>query len=202
MKPNYINIFSATELLGMSFCIRDYQYSCQLKRNNILQLLNDIWEYRIERNNINTFYYLQPIVVHKTQWQDINNNTIEGYELIKGQERLITLHRIITFLILEYLYSDLITEGYPDNLFSLYYKPGLETRAFLEKNVCAETKPDLLNMIEVYHCIKHWFEDGKKGNSRFLKAAMLEILLPVIIKKDNGEKKFQEWSVQVLLHEI
>ncbi len=202
MAYNQIDTLSITELLGKNFYIPEYQRGYRWTRNNVLQLLNDIWEYRKEPNNTNTFYCLQPVVVRETKWKDIDENAIEGYELIDGQQRLTTLHRIVTYLTLEYLQSDLKTEGYPENLFSIYYKTRLESKAFLETNAENITKPDLYYMSEAYKCIKEWFEDGKKGIPRQVKDEVLKIILPSILKDEKGAKQLPEWSVQVIWYEI
>ena len=181
MQENQIKTLSITELLGNNFYIPEYQRGYRWTKTNVLQLLNDIWEYRQEPNNRNTFYCLQPVVVRKADWQDIDGNIIQGFELIDGQQRLTTLHRIVTYLTLEYLQNNLKSEGYPDNLYSIYYKTRLESKAFLESNQVNNTKPDLYYMSEAYKCIKEWFEDGKKGIPRQVKDEMLKIILPSIL---------------------
>src|SRR5690606_35636444 len=196
MQENQIKTVTVTELLGNNFYIPEYQRGYRWTKTNVLQLLNDIWEYRQEPKNRNTFYCLQPVVVRKAKWHDEDGNTVGGFELIDGQQRLTTVHRIITYLMLEYLQNDLISEGYPDNLYSIYYKTRLESKAFLETNQVNNTKPDLYYMSEAYKCIKEWFEDGKKGIPRHVKDEVLKIILPSVLQKDNGEKQLPEWSVQ------
>ena len=202
MQENQIKTLSISELLGNNFYIPEYQRGYRWTKTNVLQLLNDIWEYRQEPNNRNTFYCLQPVVVRKADWQDINGKTIQGFELIDGQQRLTTLHRIVTYLTLEYLQNNLKSEGYPDNLYSIYYKTRLVSKAFLETNEVNNTKPDLYYMSEAYKCIKEWFEDGNKGIPRQVKDEMLKIILPSILTNDKVEKQLPEWSVQVIWYEI
>lgn len=202
MQENQIKTLSITELLGDNFYIPEYQRGYRWTKTNVLQLLNDIWEYRQEPNNRNTFYCLQPVVVRKAEWQDIEGKTIQGYELIDGQQRLTTLHRIITYLTLEYLQNNLKSEGYQNDLYSIYYKTRLESKAFLETNTSNNTKPDLYYMSEAYNCIKEWFEDGKKGIPRQVKDEILKIILPSILTNDKVEKQLPEWSVQVIWYEI
>ena len=202
MEENQIKTLTVTEFLGKNFFIPEYQRGYRWTKTNVLQLLNDIWEYRQEPNNRNTFYCLQPVVVRQAEWQDINGTTIQGFELIDGQQRLTTLHRILTYLTLEYLQSDLQSEGYSDNLYSIYYKTRLESKTFLEANKSDNTKHDLHYMSEAYKTIKEWFEDGKKGIPRQVKDEMLKIILPSILTNDKGEKQLPEWSVQVIWYEI
>jgi hypothetical protein len=192
-----------TELLGKAFYIPEYQRGYRWTNYNVLQLLNDIWEYRQKRNNQDTFYCLQPVVVRLTEWKDASNNTVEGYELIDGQQRLTTIHRIITYLMREHLRSDLRAEGYADNLFSIYYKTRPESQAFLESNDYRDDIPDLYYMSEAYRCIKAWCEDVSGGRvPRQVREEMLKILLPGIIKQENGYIALPEWSVQVIWYEI
>lgn len=201
MTDNLIETKSITEILGMNFYIPEYQRGYRWTKHNVLQLLNDIWEYR--QNGIaKTFYCLQPVVVREKTWHDIEGHTISGYELIDGQQRLTTIHRIITYLTLEHLRSDLKEEGYSENLFSIYYKTRLESKAFLESNTADYRKPDLFYMSEAYNHIKEWFEDGKKGIPRQVKDEVLKVLLPSIIHGENGGKQLPEWSVQIIWYEI
>ncbi|MCB0539065.1 MAG: DUF262 domain-containing protein [Bacteroidetes bacterium] len=202
MEENQIKTLTVTELLGKNFFIPEYQRGYRWTKTNVLQLLNDIWEYRQEPNNRNTFYCLQPVVVRQAEWQDINGTTIQGYELIDGQQRLTTLHRILTYLTLEYLQNNLKSEGYSENLYSIYYKTRLESKTFLETNNADNTKPDLHYMSEAYKTIKEWFEEGKRGIPRQVKDEMMKIILPSIITNDKGEKQLPEWSVQVIWYEI
>lgn len=201
MAVNQIETKTITELLGMNFYIPEYQRGYRWTHHNVLQLLNDIWEYR-KNGVVKTFYCLQPVVVREKTWQDISGQTISGYELIDGQQRLTTIHRIITYLTLEYLQTDLLAEGYAKNLFSIYYKTRLESKAFLESNKDDHTKPDLYYMSEAYSHIKDWFEDGKKGIPRQVKDEVLKILLPSVIIDNKGEKQLPEWSVQIIWYEI
>ncbi|REC63475.1 hypothetical protein DRF65_05095 [Chryseobacterium pennae] len=201
MNENSIKTLSITELLGHNFYIPEYQRGYRWTKTNVSQLLEDIWEYR-KKGIAKTYYCLQPVVVKKHIWKDIDGNSIEGFELIDGQQRLTTLHRIITYLTLEYLHNNLKSEGYTDNLYSIYYKTRLESKTFLETNEINCTKPDLYYMSEAYQCIKEWFENGDKGIPRQVKDEMLKIILPSISLNDKEEKETPEWSVQVIWYEV
>lgn len=202
MQQNQIETRTITELLGMNFFIPDYQRGYRWTTNNVLQLLEDVWEYRKNSVNRNTFYCLQPIVVRKASWVDFNGGTVDGFELIDGQQRLTTIHRILTYLILEYLNTKLTEEGYNDELYSIYYQTRLESKDFLDQNIQDLTKPDLYYMSNTYETIKTWFESGEKGIPRQVKSEFLNILLPSLSKDANGNKQLPEWSVQVIWYEI
>ena len=168
MHENEINVKTITELLGLNFYIPEYQRGYRWTKDNVTQLLDDIWEYR-NKGKAHTFYCLQPVVVKKANWKDMQGTDIEGYELIDGQQRLTTLHRIITYLQLEHLNGCLMQEGYANELYAIYYKTRLESKNLLNSKNYDATMPDLYYMSEAYITIKTWFEDGRKGIARQVK---------------------------------
>jgi len=201
MTENQINLKTITEILGLNFYIPEYQRGYRWTKDNVTQLLDDIWEYRT-KGKAHTFYCLQPVVVKDAVWEDAQGKPVKGYELIDGQQRLTTLHRIITYLQLEHLNGGLLQEGYTNELYDIYYKTRLESKDFLKSNTYNATMPDLYYMSEAYKTIKNWFEDGKKGIARQVKDKMLSILIPSVIYDEEGIKVQPEWSVQVIWYEI
>jgi uncharacterized protein with ParB-like and HNH nuclease domain len=201
MLENEINLKTITELLGLNFYIPEYQRGYRWSKDNVTQLLDDIWEYR-NKGTAYSFYCLQPVVVKLSVWKDGAGNDVNGYELIDGQQRLTTLHRIITFLQLEHLNGGLKAEGYENELYDIYYKTRLESKDFLNTSNNDASMPDLYYMSEAYKTIKSWFEDGKKGIARQVKDKMLSILIPGIVLNEEGKKVLPEWSVQVIWYEI
>lgn len=201
MQENEINLKTITELLGLNFYIPEYQRGYRWTKDNVTQLLDDIWEYR-NKGAAYSFYCLQPVVVKLAVWQDAQGKDVSGYELIDGQQRLTTLHRIITFLQLEHLNGGLKKEGYAEELYAIYYKTRLESKDFLNAANYDASMPDLYYMSEAYNTIKSWFEDGKKGISRQVKDKMLSILIPGIVTNEEGKKAQPEWSVQIIWYEI
>jgi len=203
MAENHLLTKSITELLGMNFYIPEYQRGYRWTKTNVLQLLNDIWEYRQEAANQYSFYCLQPVVVRKHTWNDKDGKEIKGYELIDGQQRLTTIHRIITYLMAEFLKIDSLSVDYKNELYKLYYKTRMESATFLSGIRYDNSKPDLYYMSEAYECIKSWFEDEEKGLGRSEKNRFLDVLLPEQkIQEEGGTKQYPEWSVQVIWYEI
>lgn len=194
---NEIKLKSITELLGYHFYIPDYQRGYRWTQHNVSQLLNDIWEYRNENDNQNSFYCLQPVVVRKKVWQDANGNDIEGYELIDGQQRLTTLHRIISFLS-RAVGIESFSNEYGKDLYTLDYKTRPETKAFLQSTDFDNTKPDLYYLSQAYATIEEWFAMEGNAIGRQGKNTFLDTLLPTV-KTDN---KLPEWSVQIIWYEI
>lgn len=193
LVENEIVLKTITELLGLNFYIPEYQRGYRWTTHHVQQLLDDIWEYR-NKGLANSFYCLQPVVVKKATWSDIDGELVEGYELIDGQQRLTTLHRIITYLMLEHLKTDSLKEDYGNERYHIYYKTRLISKAFLQSNEYDGSKPDLYYMSEAYKTIKAWFEDPERGFVRADKNKFLDTLLP---SANNAE-----WSVKIIWYEV
>jgi uncharacterized protein with ParB-like and HNH nuclease domain len=205
MSENKIATKTITELLGLNFYIPDYQRGYRWTHHNVLQLLNDIWEYRYgqESDNRHTFYCLQPIVVRESTWEDVSGQRINGYELIDGQQRLTTIHRILTCILLErYGKTDLLSRGYKSNLFSIYYKTRPKSKDFLDNNSYDASNPDLYYMSEAYESIKKWFYDTIRGIPDDTMDEVRRLLLPFHRQEDKDKGQLPEWSVQVIWYEI
>jgi len=143
------------------------------------------------------------VVIRELTWQDIDGNNIKGYELIDGQQRLTTIHRILTFILLErYKKIDLISRGYNSNLFSIYYKTRLESKSFLENDDYDNSMPDFYYMSEAFKCIKEWFSDKRRGIPDDVMDEVRRILLPFFKEEDKAKGILPEWSVQVIWYEI
>ena len=177
MAENKIALKSITELLGLNFYIPDYQRGYRWTHQNVTQLLEDIWEYAQESKN-NTFYCLQPVVVREKKWQDKAGNIMEGYEVIDGQQRLTTIHRLLSYLRREHLRIKKLSEDYNNDLYTIDYKTRPESKAFLQKDEYDKSKPDLYYMSEAYETIRNWFTNEKNGIKRQGRNQFLDCLLP------------------------
>ena len=201
-QENQIILKTITELLGLNFYIPDYQRGYRWTSHNVSQLLNDVWEYRQDAAKVNSFYCLQPIVVRKKTWQGQNGDTIDGYELIDGQQRLTTMHRILTYLRLEHLRIDKLSDEYKQDIYTIEYQTRPETRQFLNQTEEILNKPDLYYLSKAYNTIKDWFENSGKIEGRSDKNNFLDTLLPSIKKDEDGKTIMPEWSTQIIWYEI
>lgn len=190
---NEIELRTITQLLGLNFLIPEYQRGYRWTEDNVRQLLNDIWEYR-SKGESRTFYCLQPIVVKAAAWQAADGNEVKGYELIDGQQRLTTIHRIITYLMKSHLAVSSIGEDYGNERFNIYYKTRLESKEFLETDSYDDSVPDLYYLSEAYATIRNWFENPERGFTRGNRNQFLDTLLAPI--------QNQEWSVKVIWYEV
>ena len=201
-QENQIILKTITELLGLHFYIPDYQRGYRWTSHNVNQLLNDIWEYRQDPAKVNSFYCLQPIVVRKKTWLSENGDTVNGYELIDGQQRLTTIHRILTYLRIEHLRIDKFSDEYKEDIYTIEYQTRPETRQFLNQTESNLTKPDLYYLSKAYDTVKDWFENSGKIEGRSDKNNFLDTLLPSIKKDEAGNTIMPEWSTQIIWYEI
>jgi len=201
-QENQIILKTITELLGLHFYIPDYQRGYRWTSLNVSQLLNDIWEYRQDPAKVNSFYCLQPIVVRKKTWLSENGDTVDGYELIDGQQRLTTIHRILTYLRIEHLRIDKFSDEYKEDIYTIEYQTRPETRQFLNQTESNLTKPDLYYLSKAYDTVKDWFKNSGKIEGRSDKNNFLDTLLPSVKKDAEGDTIMPEWSTQIIWYEI
>ena len=134
---------------------------------------------RVSRNRAESgeFYCLQPVVVRKRSWEE-GGQTIEGYEVIDGQQRLTTL-----YILLKYL-GAVCAVLYPDfELYSISYgtraSNGTDggSRHFLENigthsEDVSEKTVDFYYMQGAWNCIDAWIADDMKVRERLVKALL------------------------------
>lgn len=165
MATNNIELRSIRSLSGLNFFIPDYQRGYRWTNEQATQMLDDFKEFykRVEDDKvkIGEFYCLQPIVVRKKTWID-GNNTVEGYEVIDGQQRLTTI-----FIILKCIEQICKTNFEEFDLYKIKYETRLEynSQLFLEKINSSELDAnefiDFYYMKMVYNAVDAWFDRNK-----------------------------------------
>lgn len=151
---NKLELKTIHELCSLNFHIPSYQRGYRWKEYEVMDLLNDIFEFRpkqIGNTDNKTWYCLQPIVVKEFQKEE------SLFEVIDGQQRLTTI-----YLILHYLNQDFKVER-QDKLFSIKYETRETSQCFLE-NICSnidqkEYNIDYFYIISAYETITKWFEE-------------------------------------------
>lgn len=136
------------------FYIPSYQRGYRWDKKQVEDLLKDITDFS-KKAKEGEFYCLQPIVVKEKRWE-LNGETVNGWEVIDGQQRLTTL-----LLLLKYLQSK--NSDCKKPLYSL----------------CYETRPEIdfdnlqpLNDIDSYYAqhtkevINEWFDRNIVRKSR------------------------------------
>ncbi len=191
-NPDTLAIHS---LLGAHFYIPDYQRGYRWTPSNVGDLLDDIWEYRSNKETKGSFYCIQPLIVKAKTWSNASGKLYQGYEVIDGQQRLTTIHRILSYLKREYLkVNSLIDADYEHDVFSLYYQTRPGSNDFLSKDEVSNDNLDYYYMSQAYKTIKAWFTDKGRNLNRGDKENLLNTLLG---KKDNNE-----YSVQFIWYEV
>lgn len=194
---NTIELKSIQNLLGMNFFIPSYQRGYRWTKQQVEDLLNDIWEFQNKDVGEDEIYCIQPLVVkdrkedsfkkikeEATSIEDVKKILKGSWEVIDGQQRLTTI-----YILLSYLDSDL------ENKYSIEYetrkknpnstdviKKNVGSKEFLEnikkghfdginKSVdeIAKSNIDYHHMNSTYQTINNWFKNTpNKDKETFL----------------------------------
>lgn len=197
---NNIRLYSIRELLGMNFFIPSYQRGYRWSKQQVEDLLNDIYNFAIKDDKKKgEFYCLQPIVVKQYDWERIKDGQIEsvnGWEVVDGQQRLTTLRILFTYLIKEHLKGESLKKEYDKDVFCLEYETREDTEKFLIK--IAEDNDDNIDFYHIsvaYKTIREWFES--KESQRSVREAILQTLV-----KDFDNQKKTGGVVRVIWYQI
>ncbi|MCB9033156.1 MAG: DUF262 domain-containing protein [Chitinophagales bacterium] len=162
MSNNSIPIKTINDLLKYNFFIPSYQRGYRWTKQQVTDLLNDIWEFINKQNEKdNEWYCLQPVVVMKRVENTEIENKLFGdwYDVIDGQQRLTTI-----LLILKNL--EHFVESERKN-FEIQYETRKNNENFLTKidsksEYDSKKNVDYFHIYNAYTTIKTWFQ--KKAN--------------------------------------
>lgn len=166
---NFLGLKAIGQLLGEEFYIPSYQRGYRWTKNQVLDLLNDIWTFYQSptgagQGDATSFYCLQPIVVSKRE--------AGGWEVIDGQQRLTTIYLILKFL------ENLLDSDHK-NFKSISYQTRPMSAAYLD-NVDENVKDKNVDFHHIYCAhenIRSWFKE--KANQGF-PSARLKFLTPFL----------------------
>lgn len=153
-----ISLKTVNDLLEMNFFVPSYQRGYRWSKRQVKDLLNDIFDFKFENDNTKeSFYCLQPIVIKECDDETKRENDLNGewYEVIDGQQRITTIHIILTF------FNKRFTDDFKKDIFSIKY----ETREKSEKFLVDLDEQSHKENIDFYHIynsylnIKEWFTD-------------------------------------------
>ena len=189
-----IELIPVKDLTGKKFCIPNYQRGYRWGRQQVRDLLDDIAEYMSPFDEVkDEFYCLQPLVVCErvdnvedflAALPKASENALPvtrdaiakhvEWEVIDGQQRLTTIHMLLSFLNSR---QETTTE------FAIRYATREESRSFLE-DIANKTKEeaekdiDFWHMFEAYEEIKVWFSKiDEKSKGKWTATQFKEILL-------------------------
>lgn len=179
MSENIIELKNIRSISGENFFIPDYQRGYRWAVSETKQMLNDFKEFCKREKEEGEFYCLQPIVVKKKSWiKEYNGQakTINGYEVIDGQQRLTTLYILLKCVeqVRKILYEMF-------EMYSITYETRLtfDSQRFLER--IEEPSDDANDFIDfyymklVYETMVNWMkEDENKDYRNRIVGALLE----------------------------
>lgn len=150
MSDNKLVLKSIYHLLEHKFFVPSYQRGYRWSKNQVTQLLDDIWGFANKENKTSDeFYCLQPIVVR--------SRTENEWEVIDGQQRLTTVKIIIKYLADNHLKRPL-SEAFKKEEFSISYKTRPESESFLNNIKKDYSIIDFYHMWVAYKTTVNWFE--------------------------------------------
>lgn len=147
LDHNELTLKTINDLLTMSFFIPAYQRGYRWSARQVIELLEDVYEFCDRKIKVEEdFYCLQPVVVKQKG---------EQWELVDGQQRLTTI-----LLILGY-FNSRFAEDFRKQLYILEYETRPESREYLlslEENK-RDQNIDFHFIFEAYSNIRAWFKD-------------------------------------------
>ncbi len=147
-----VEIKLETKLVGEiegSFFIPSYQRGYRWRKEEVIRLLDDIYNIYNTDTHTSRNYCLQPIVVRKIK---------EQFELIDGQQRLTTLYLIYKFM-------NLRSGGFIEEpKFTLQYQTRTKSEQFLKQMDLSlkEENVDFWFICNAYETIEAWFQEKGK----------------------------------------
>ena len=203
MATNNIELRSIRSLSGFNFFIPDYQRGYRWSDGQVKQMLNDFKEFckRIDNDQVKAgeFYCLQPIVVKKKIWNDIEDGKsviTEGYEVIDGQQRLTTLYIILKNI------EQICQVNYRQfKFYNIKYETRLEydSQSFLQNINTSTAKADefidFYYMKLVHDAVTSWFDTNPDDDLKIARA-----LLEQSIDSDTNIDKAK--NVRVIWYEV
>jgi uncharacterized protein with ParB-like and HNH nuclease domain len=199
---NTIKLYSISNLLEKNFFIPSYQRGYRWDKQQIEDLLKDIFDFASKKNKTDKeFYCLQPIVVKKCDDNTLLESELQSefdnniwYEVIDGQQRLTTIRILINYLVKELYGGKSLFETHKKNLYKLEYETKKGSSKFLDNIYRNDETIDFYFISEAYYIIENWFKN--KDNPQKVKEKIRNTFIDTI--DDKGE----DGIVQVIWYEI
>jgi hypothetical protein len=145
MQSNDLKLRTVESLREESFFVPSYQRGYRWTTKQVVELLEDVWEFAESGGRSRgEFYCLQPIVVAARR---------SGWEVVDGQQRLTTLRLLLSH------FNERKAERYRDKLFSITYDTRPASAAFLSeiRKELAHDNIDFFHMAGAAAGIEEWF---------------------------------------------
>ena len=187
-----LKLVSVNDLFGMTFIIPGYQRGYRWTDRQVNDLLNDINEFLSKSKGPDEIYCIQPLVIkhrgeyifrknkEESQSLDEIKSLLKGsWDVIDGQQRLTTLHIVLSYLLpslkdkysIEYetrtaenqrVKDEKLPKGSKEFLEEIGNKSYRESKDF---DATLKSNIDFYHIASAYHIIETWFE-GQKSISK------------------------------------
>lgn len=146
MSEATISLKPINDLLCERFYVPSYQRGFRWTKIQVVDLLNDIWEFQSKCEKRDHFYCLQPIVVKRLASGE--------WELVDGQQRLTTILLILSCR------SDLV-KALRKPTFTLRFETRPKSGDFLKKLDLQQQEEniDYFHICQAYKTIEEWFSE-------------------------------------------
>jgi uncharacterized protein with ParB-like and HNH nuclease domain len=192
---NSITTLSISELLEKKFYVPAYQRGYRWTKQQVYDLLDDIYAFATKKNKSEKeFYCLQPVVLKK-----ISINDEDVYEVIDGQQRLTTIRILFSFLIKEKLSGKPLKDRYGKELFSIHYETRPDCETFLN-NIKLEDSSniDYFHISSAYKNIAKWMEEQVKNGKMY--DDVLDSIIRTLVYNQSNKK--EEGVLKVIWYEL
>ncbi|WP_323593375.1 DUF262 domain-containing protein [Aliarcobacter butzleri] len=152
-------------LLKEKFYIPSYQRGYRWSKEQVKDLLNDIWEFTQKDKSKDEFYCLQPIVVLKEKYFE-NDKELIRFRVVDGQQRLTTIFILLTYL--------------DKQKYTLTYETRKDSEEFLKKlslNNISHSNIDYFHISEALETIANWFDTKEEKEDEYTAKDELYITL-------------------------
>ena len=208
MATNLFSVSINTLINGMNgkricFVVPSYQRGYRWTDSQINRLLMDLYDFGTEKDKgnklVGDYYCLQPIVVKRITESEVLNKlgfkyiidrNTDYYEIVDGQQRMITV-----YILLKYLLRD-------SDPYSIEFERDIEkkrARHHLLNSMCFGFNPDSITanyadahyFLEAFRATKKWFADykaktGKSNLSSFMETVLCEKTQVIWYELDTG----------------
>lgn len=199
MADTNIDLKSIRRLLELNFFVPGYQRGYRWNTQQVEELLEDVKDFCSDTTDSTSFYCLQPIVVREMSEDEVKEQITENggkwYEVIDGQQRLITILLILN------VYKDALDSN---DLPTKFYKLVFERERNLENksldgigslNDVDASSIDRLHVSEAMMCIRKW-----KGEKHISAGKLCNAFLD-INPDPNNPKNDRAKNVRVIWYE-
>ncbi|MDR2408791.1 MAG: DUF262 domain-containing protein [Bacteroidales bacterium] len=206
MEKNELKLKSVSDLLGRNFFIPSYQRGYRWTKQQVEDLLNDICSFANKKNKSEKeFYCLQPIIVRKCSEDEKKNKSLHSeldnntwYEVIDGQQRLTTIHILLSYLVKELYSGKSLHDRHKKHQFQIEYetRKGHQSLNNIAQQTEQQTDYDIDSCFfdNTFKTIEDWFKENDNPQD-----ARESIRNTLIYELDNKKK---EGVIQVIWYEI